>query len=246
MAQEIERVLEEEEQSAKQLRDSFSCFSEGSKATEGSLKIAFALKEQFPEEVIEIKDFRGQVSVIVKPDRIKAILQWLKEQQGFNHLQDICGVDYYPEKPRFEVVYSLYSIWRRLHIRVRAKVEEENAEIDSVTELWSGANWHERECFDMFGIRFIGHPDLRRILTPEDWYGYPLRKDYPLRGKELWRGFMEIINPSLHHHDGQSLEESLLLNNQRDSSGHPALRNDNEVNQKDDEFARNDRGGGDK
>lgn len=158
-----------------------------------SLKIAESLKSLFPEEVIDIKEFRGQVSVIVKKGKIKEILQYLKEQEGFNHLQDLCAVDYYPEKPRFEVVYNLYSIWRRLHIRVRAKVEEESSEIDSVTELWQGANWHERECFDMFGIRFIGHPDLRRILMPEDWDGYPLRKDYPLKGKELWRGFREII-----------------------------------------------------
>lgn len=193
MAQEIERVLEEENSFVSKPSTLSSCHSEGVKATEESLKIAYKLKEQFPDEVIEIKEFRGQVSVIVKPERIKEILQWLKEQQGFNHLQDLCGVDYYPEKPRFEVVCNLYSIWRRLHIRVRAKVEEENAELDSVTELWPGANWHERECFDMFGIRFIGHPDLRRILMPEDWNGYPLRKDYPLRGKELWRGFREIL-----------------------------------------------------
>ncbi|MEJ5227481.1 NADH-quinone oxidoreductase subunit C [Thermodesulfovibrio sp.] len=201
MAQEIERVLEEEPlapqpstfSSCHQPSTSFLCHSEGAKATEESLKIAYKLKELYPEEVIEINRFRGQVSVIVKSTKIKEILAYLKEQQGFNHLQDLCGVDYAPEKPRFEVVYNLYSIWRRLHIRVRAKVEEENAEIDSVTDLWPGANWHERECFDMFGIRFIGHPDLRRILMPEDWNGYPLRKDYPLKGKELWIGFREII-----------------------------------------------------
>lgn len=193
MAQEIERVLEEEEQLVSQQSTSLFCHSEGAKSTEESLKIANKLKELYPEEVIEINEFRGQVSVIVKSTKIKEILAYLKEQQGFNHLQDLCGVDYAPQKPRFEVVYNLYSIWRRLHIRVRAKVEEETPEIDSVTDLWEGANWHERECFDMFGIRFRGHPDLRRILMPEDWNGYPLRKDYPLRGKELWRGFREII-----------------------------------------------------
>lgn len=195
MAQEIERVLEEEPLVSEPSTFSL-CHSEGARATEESLKIAYKLKEQFPEEVIEIKEFRGQVSVIVRPSRIKEILRWLKDQQGFNHLQDLCGVDYSPEKPRFEIVYNLYSIWRRLHIRVRAKVNEETPEIDSVTDLWEGANWHERECFDMFGIRFIGHPDLRRILMPEDWNGYPLRKDYPLKGKELWRGFREIIESS--------------------------------------------------
>jgi NADH-quinone oxidoreductase subunit C len=195
MAQEIDRVLEEEPL-APQTSTYYPFHSEGAKGTEESLKIAFTLKEQFPEEVIEIKDFRGQVSVIVTSNKIKEILKYLKDQQGFNHLQDLCGVDYSTEKPRFEVVYNLYSIWRRLHIRVRAKVNEETPELDSVTDLWEGANWHERECFDMFGIRFIGHPDLRRILMPEDWNGYPLRKDYPLKGKELWRGFREIIESS--------------------------------------------------
>lgn len=163
------------------------------KVTSESIQIAEKLKVLFSEEVIEIHEFRGQVSVIVRHGRIKEIIKYLKEQEGFNHLQDLCGVDYYPEKPRFEVVYNLYSIWRRLHIRIRAKVDEKEQEIESITELWQGADWHERECFDMFGIRFTGHPDLRRILMPEDWEGYPLRKDYPLTGKDLWRGFKEIL-----------------------------------------------------
>ncbi len=163
------------------------------KVTSESLQIAEKLKVLFSEEVIEINEFRGQVSVIVRHGRIKEIIKYLKEQEGFNHLQDLCGVDYYPEKPRFEVVYNLYSIWRGLHIRIRVKVDEKEQEIESITELWQGADWHERECFDMFGIRFTGHPDLRRILMPEDWEGYPLRKDYPLRGKDLWRGFKEIL-----------------------------------------------------
>lgn len=166
---------------------------ESLKATEESLKIANLLKEKFFYEVLEIKEFRGQVSVIVKKEKIKEILRYLKEEQGFNHLQDLCGVDHYPAEPRFEVVYNLYSIWRRLHLRVKAKLYAFEPEIDSITELWSGANWHERECFDMFGIRFTGHPELRRILMPEDWEGHPLRKDYPLKGRQLWRGFREIL-----------------------------------------------------
>jgi len=235
MAQEIERVLEEEKPSVPQSSTfsschqpstSFLCHSEGAKATEESLKIGQKLKEQFPEEVIEIKEFRGQVSVIVKKQKIKEILRHLKEKEGFNHLQDLCGVDYYPEEPRFEVVYNLYSIWRRLHIRVRAKVKEDPAEIESVTELWRGANWHERECFDMFGIIFKGHSDLRRILMPDDWDGHPLKKDYPIKGKELWRGFREIIEPSFSHPEGQSPEGADFLDSQRDSSGHRAPRND--------------------
>ncbi|MCX8031729.1 MAG: NADH-quinone oxidoreductase subunit C, partial [Thermodesulfovibrionales bacterium] len=104
------------------------------------------------------------------------------------------------------VMYNLYSIWRRLSIRVRAKVFEGEPHIDTVTDLWQGADWHERECFDMFGIIFKNHPDLRRILMPEDWNGYPLRKDYPLRGKELWRGFKEIVETEGSHPEAQSPE----------------------------------------
>ncbi len=147
-----------------------------------TLKVAEDLKELFAQEVIDIKELRGQVSVIVRKDRIKEIMRYLKEQKGFNHLQDLCGVDYYPKKPRFEVVYNLYSIWRRLQIRIRAKIDEETPEVESITELWHGADWHERECYDMFGIKFDGHPNLKRILMPEDWNGHPLRKDYPVRG----------------------------------------------------------------
>lgn len=193
MAQEIETTLDKEKSSNFQQNSILDSHSDREKETNEAFKIALKLRDLFPEEIIEINRFGGQVSVTIRKEKIKEILQYVKEHQGFNHLQDLCGVDYYPEKPRFEVVYNLYSIWRRLHIRIKAKVSEEESEIDSVTELWSGANWHERECFDMFGIVFKGHPDLRRILMPEDWDGHPLKKDYPLRGKELWRGFREIV-----------------------------------------------------
>ncbi|MEN2994912.1 MAG: NADH-quinone oxidoreductase subunit C [Thermodesulfovibrio sp.] len=190
---------------------------------EETKKIAEKVKSLFPKDVLEIKEFRKQVAIITKKERIKEILKYLKEQEGFNHLQDLCGVDYYPEKPRFEVVYNLYSIWRRLSIRVRAKVFEEEPQIDSITDLWQGADWHERECFDMFGIRFTGHPDLRRILMPEDWNGYPLRKDYPLQGKELWRGFKEILEPEGFHPERSEGSQSFY----RESLGHEAFRNEN-------------------
>ncbi len=165
-------------------------------------EIAEKIKENFPDEVIEIKDFRDQVSVIVKKDRIFDICRYLHDEPAlyFDHLQDLCGVDYHGKKePRFEVVYSLYSVRYRNRIRIRAQVPADNTSIKTVTPIWAGANWHERECFDMFGIVFKGHPDLRRILLPEDWEGHPLRKDYPLKGPEFekdWPGFVEVINRS--------------------------------------------------
>lgn len=163
------------------------------------LEIAERIKEKFPEEVIEIKEFREQVSVIVKKERIKDIMRYLYEtpEFSFDYLRDLCGVDYLGKKEkRFEVVYHLYSMKHRHMIRIKAEVPEDDCNIDSVVDIWAGANWHERECYDMFGITFNGHPDLRRILMPEDWVGYPLRKDYPLKadlGDLEWKGFKEVL-----------------------------------------------------
>lgn len=161
------------------------------------LEIAEKIKEQFPEEVREVKEFREQVSVIIRRDRIRDIATWLHDDPdlNFDFLKDLCGVDYYRKKdPRFEVVYTLYSIKHHHMIRLRAEVPEEDPSIESVTNIWKGADWHERECFDMYGITFKDHPDLRRILLPEDWEGHPLRKDYPEKGpEEEWKGFQEVL-----------------------------------------------------
>jgi NADH-quinone oxidoreductase subunit C len=163
------------------------------------LQIAGILKDRFPEEVKEIKEFRGQVSVVVKRDRIIDLIKFLKEEPEIqmDYLRDLTAVDWLGKKiPRFEVVYHLYSIKFRHMIRIKAEVPEEDPVIDSIVPLYAGANWHERECFDMFGIQFRGHPDMRRILLPEDWEGYPLRKDYPLEGyrdEREWSGFKEVL-----------------------------------------------------
>jgi NADH-quinone oxidoreductase subunit C len=164
--------------------------------------IAEKVKENFPEQVVEVTEFKGQVSVIVKRDQIVPILKYLHDDPllSLDHLQDLTAVDYLKKKVvRFEVVYNLYSIKYRHQIRIRAQVPDNNPSISSVVPIWAGANWHERECYDMFGITFSGHPDLRRILMPEDWEGYPLRKDYPLKGPELendWIGFREVLQRS--------------------------------------------------
>jgi len=165
-------------------------------------EIAEKVKKRFPEEVVEVTDFRDQVSVIVKRGKILNICRYLHDDPSlfFDHLQDLCGSDYHGKKdPRFEVVYNLYSITNHHKIRIRAQVPDNDPSIQSVTSIWAGANWHERECYDMFGIVFKGHPDHRRILLPEDWEGHPLRKDYPLKGPELdkdWHGFIEVLNRS--------------------------------------------------
>lgn len=161
--------------------------------------IAEKIKEVFPTEVKEIKEFRRQASVVLKKERIKEIIRFLNETPDlhFDYLEDLCGVDYLGrKKPRFEVVYHLYSMKHRHMIRIKAEVPEDDCTIDSVVEIWKGANWHERECYDMFGITFNGHPDLRRILLPEDWEGHPLRKDYQLNsdlGEKEWKGMKEVV-----------------------------------------------------
>ena len=149
-------------------------------------KAAELLQEKFPEEVVEVTEFRGETTITVKPDRIVDICRTLRDtpQTYFRYLSMVAGMDYLPQSPRFGVVYNLYS--HRNHNRVTLKAllpNDANPVIDSVVPVWSTANWHEREAYDLVGIRFRGHPDLRRILMPGDWVGHPLRKDYPLRGK---------------------------------------------------------------
>ena len=142
------------------------------------------LKAKFGDTVLDEKEFRGEVTVVVKKEEIVAVCTFLKDELGFNFLTDLCGVDYLGTAPRFMVVYHLYNIGTHQRFRVKAPVEEADASIDTVSEVWSTANWHERECYDLMGITFNNHPDLRRILMPDDWEGHPLRKDYPVQGPD--------------------------------------------------------------
>ena len=164
-----------------------------------SMAIADSLRAQFPDEILQAQTFQGQTAVLIRPGRIVAMLCWLRDTDDLcmNHLRSLCGVDNLrrkdPTLARFEVVYHLYSIALRHEIRIRAQLPEEEPCIDSVVGLWPGANWLERETYDLMGIRFTGHPDLRRILLPEDWQGHPLRKEYSLKGKEEWAGMTELL-----------------------------------------------------
>ena len=162
-------------------------------------EIINTIKDNFPEQILWITLFRGDCSITIKRDKAKQILKFLKENEtlNFDYLIDVTAVDYKDiRQPRFNVVYHLMSVKHRHRIRIKVEVPEEDCWIETVSDLWATANWHERECFDMFGIQFKGHPDLRRILLPEDWEGYPLRKDYPVQsdlGEKEWKPFKEII-----------------------------------------------------
>jgi NADH-quinone oxidoreductase subunit C len=134
------------------------------------------------EYVADGKLDRGELTVIVPAEHIVAIGQLLKSKQEYVRLSAVTGVDFYPIEPRFEVVYHLHSISRKSRLRVKCKLAGANPEIDSLTGVWRSANWYERETFDLFGVKFRNHPDLTRIMMPDDWEGYPLRKDYSVTG----------------------------------------------------------------
>ena len=155
------------------------------------------LQERFPDEIVRIEESAGQTAVVVRREKVVEILRFLHDDVEllFHHLADLTAVDWLGKKtPRFEVVYNLYSIRYKQFLRVKAQVPEDDPCIDTVTSIWKAANWFEREVHDMFGIVFEGHPDLRRLLMPEDWEGYPLRKDYPLflGPEQEWKGYEEL------------------------------------------------------
>lgn len=151
----------------------------------GALQI---VQENFPQEIISTHSFRGDDTVTVKPESLSVIAQFLKETPDldFNFLMDVTAVDYLDIKkaPRFEVVYHFYSLKQNHRLRVKVEVEEKNPEVETLHDLWPSANWYEREIWDMFGIKFKGHPNLKRILMYEEFKGHPLRKDYPFNKRQ--------------------------------------------------------------
>ena len=148
------------------------------------------LKEAFPEAVRGIEEFRGETHITVDKDRLRAVMAFLKENEGtlYDMLVDIAGVDLGSGSPRFEIVYLLHSMKYNNRLEVKIAVPE-GATVESVSDLWKAADWMEREVYDMFGIAFSRHPDLRRILLPDDYIGHPLRKDYPLKGVDFDKPF---------------------------------------------------------
>lgn len=149
------------------------------------------LKEKFAAAIIDVAEFRGEVTVTVRKEDVLPVLTFLKESLQYNQLTDVTAVDYLGKKAdRFMVVYQLLSIPNKDRLRIKAPVSETDCSIQSATQVWGTANWLEREVYDLFGITFDNHPDLRRILMTPDWEGHPLRKDYPLQGpgREPYKG----------------------------------------------------------
>jgi NADH-quinone oxidoreductase subunit C len=156
--------------------------------TESSSKnanvVAECLRSWNAKAVAEVIEFRGETTIVVPRELLRATAERCREDAKlqYNFLTDATCVDRTPAEPRFELNYHLVSIPRREKVRLRVWVRGNDPVVDSLVPVWPGANWLEREVFDLFGIRFTGHPDLRRILLPDDWEGHPLRRDYPVEG----------------------------------------------------------------
>lgn len=139
---------------------------------------------------VQAEEFRGEFTLFVEPEDVHAIMTALRDHFEFTMCMDVTAVDYYPnESPRFHVIYQLYSLPQNDRLQLRTRLNGNHPQLDSVQDIFAGANWREREVYDLFGIEFLGHPDLRRMMMPEDWVGHPLRKDYPLGYEEVQFSF---------------------------------------------------------
>jgi NADH-quinone oxidoreductase subunit C len=137
-----------------------------------------------PEVISQVIRFRGELTLEVRCQDLRPLAEFLaaEDDLAFRYMSDVTAVDRFPIEPRFELNYHLLSISHRQVLRLRVRLPGASPVVDSVVTVWPTANWHERETYDLFGIRFEGHPDLRRLLMPDGWEGYPLRKDYPVTG----------------------------------------------------------------
>jgi NADH-quinone oxidoreductase subunit C len=147
-----------------------------------SLLVPAALEAWDPQALLGGSLELGETLLWVAPGRIVQVCRELRDNLGFERISGVSAIDRYPMEPRFEVVYFLHSISRNIRLKLKVALPGENPAVESVTPVWAGANWYEREAFDLFGIRFEGHPNLKRILMPDDWEGHPLRRDFPTHG----------------------------------------------------------------
>ena len=140
------------------------------------------LIKSFGEKIRDKTEFRGESSCAITAKDLREVAKFCRDQLSFDYLVDVTSIDNFGEEPRFEIVYHLYSMPNVVHLRLKLKVPEEAVAVDTVSDIWPTANWHEREIYDMMGIKFNGHPDLRRILMWDGYPFHPLRKDFPLEG----------------------------------------------------------------
>ncbi|MEY2531187.1 MAG: NADH-quinone oxidoreductase subunit [Verrucomicrobiota bacterium] len=141
-----------------------------------------SLGKLFGAKIQEKIEFRGEMTYIISPSDLREIAKFCRDELSFDYLIDITSIDNSGQEPRFEIVYELYSMTLAVHLRLKLRVSEDVGAVDTVSDIWPTANWHEREIYDMMGLKFNGHPDLRRILMWEGYPFFPLRKEFPLEG----------------------------------------------------------------
>ena len=147
-----------------------------------SQELLASLEKSVAEKIQNKTEFRGETTYAIAPADLREIAKFCRDDLSFDYLIDITSIDNFGEEPRFEIVYELYSIPLGVHVRLKLKLSEDAAAVDTVSGIWPTANWHEREIYDMMGIKFNGHPDLRRILMWDGYPFFPLRKEFPLEG----------------------------------------------------------------
>ena len=145
-------------------------------------QICDSLGQAFGEKLQHRTEFRGETTYAIAASDLREIAKFCRDDLSFDYLLDITSIDNFGEEPRFEIVYHLYSMPHSLHLRLKLKLSEEVGALDTISDMWSTADWHEREIYDMMGIKFNGHSDLRRILMWDGYPFFPLRKDFPLAG----------------------------------------------------------------
>lgn len=174
------------------------------------------VQNKFPQAIVEAVEFRDEQTIVLKPEYLVAVCAYLQQDVHYEILETVTAVDWLERVPRFDVVYHLLSLSNRCFLRLKVRVgarREKQPAVPTVTGVWPGANWYEREVFDLFGITFTDHPDLRRIMMPPDWTSHPLRKDYPLTGFELpephWGGQVPYdVDPGVGAYYQQTLRTS--------------------------------------
>jgi NADH-quinone oxidoreductase subunit C len=192
------------------------------------------VKEKFPQAVVETVEFRSEQTIVLQAASLISVCTYLQKNLRYNFLSTVTAVDWPERTPRFDVVYQLLSLPNQSVLRLKVRVGErgeEHPSVPSVTSIWPGANWYEREVYDLFGIEFAGHPDLRRIMMPPDWTTHPLRKDYPLTGFDLpephWGGQVPydtdagVGSQTLRSTDGRELNDNRSSLNPNQEPGTP-------------------------
>jgi NADH-quinone oxidoreductase subunit C len=195
------------------------------------------VRGKFPQAVVETVDYRDEQTIVLQPENLVEVCTYLKKNLHYEMLETITAVDWLERVPRYDVIYQLLSIENKCYLRLKVRVgqrREEHPAVPTVTSIWPGANWYEREVYDLFGLIFTGHPKLERILMPADWTTFPLRKDYPLTGFDLpephWGGQVPydvdpgvggLYQQSLRTSEGRELDERRSQVNSGQEPGTP-------------------------